>query len=97
MMKIRLQLLINITTLLFSKIKEIYFGVYFYIFKNDNIEIIAFNRKKECDKCLFNSTVMKKMDKDFKPWRKDEHCIECKCNLKFKQRSLGSKCPNKLW
>ena len=81
----------------FRQIQEIISGIYHYIFKNKKIEDIAAKRKKECDKCMFNSSVMKKLDKDFKPFRRDEHCIECQCNLKLKQRSMKTRCPNNIW
>lgn len=77
--------------------KQFISGLWFYFFKNKKVEIIAKKRKVICDLCLSNSTVMKKLDDTFKPIRVDEYCLECKCNLKLKQRSLKSKCPNNLW
>lgn len=79
------------------KFKEIAYGVFFFVFRDSEVEKVAIERKKKCGTCPMNSTVMKKMDSDFKPWRKDEYCLECQCNLKLKQRSLKSACPNKLW
>lgn len=78
-------------------VREILNGIYNYFFRSEKVEKLAAERKKICDGCMFNSTVMKTMDPDYTSIRTDEHCIECQCNLSLKQRSTKSSCPNKFW
>lgn len=69
-----------------SKIQEILSGWQKLIFTDEEVEVIAKERKKICDACPSKSKMISL-----------EICSECFCPIHAKVRSLESKCPKDLW
>ena len=68
-------------------------GVMNNVFKTHHVENIAFFRNEICKVCEFIDT---KGDSCAIPGTQP-CCSECGCSLKFKTRSLSSKCPKGYW
>lgn len=76
-------------------LKGILQGVTNSIFVKDVIEEMAQERLAVCRACPFNSEVARAEGKTI--MRKDEHCLDCGCNLHLKSRAPSSECPQKKW
>jgi hypothetical protein len=48
-------------------------------------------RMKECNRCEKHSK------NHSTPFRPDDHCVECGCNLNAKTKCLECECPLKKW
>lgn len=72
-------------------IKGILEGINNSIFVKDSIEKIAEERISICRTCPYNSEVARANGDSI--MRKDEHCLNCGCNLHLKTRALSAQCP----
>lgn len=66
----------------------------FKLKQDPDIEAELTKRKKECDRCVFNSKHAKSW---YKTLRVDDHCLICKCNLALKKYDLQASCAIKQW
>ena len=68
-------------------------GILNYVFKHQDVEIIANERQKECDACEYHDIKGKTcMIPGTGPC-----CELCGCVIKIKIRSLSSCCPDSRW
>lgn len=72
-------------------LKGILEGVKNSVFIQEEVERVAAERIAICRACPFNSEVARANGASI--LRKDEHCLNCGCNLHLKTRALSAQCP----
>lgn len=71
-------------------------GAWNSVFVKESIEEVHKERLQMCEKCVYNSTVMKEQT-NYKTFRPDFHCTLCGCNLDMKTRCMACECPIQKW
>lgn len=80
---------------LLDTLKGISEGVLNSMFLDEQVEEIAKERLSICSTCPFNSEVARATGEDI--FRKDNHCLDCGCNLTLKTRAMSQHCPKDKW